>query len=247
MPTVSADSARQFAARLGFNGVGIIPAALSPRLDAYHRWIAAGMHGSMGYLARPDRVQRRADLNVILPGVRSLVIVALDYGTITTASPRQADSPPLTVVEKGLGGEARGRISNYAWGADYHTIMLPRLEQIAAWLREQSGGDVISRAYVDTGAILERGHAQQAGLGFVGKNTMLIHPRRGSYFFLGEVLTTLVFEEYDQPHRETMCGTCTRCLSACPTGAFPQPYVLDARRCISYLTIEHKGSIPVEL
>ncbi|MBI5959968.1 MAG: tRNA epoxyqueuosine(34) reductase QueG [Chloroflexi bacterium] len=247
MPTVSADSARQFAARLGFTGVGIIPAAPSPRLDAYHHWIAAGMHGSMGYLARPDRVQRRADLNVILPGVRSLVIVALDYGTITTASPRQADSPPLTVVERGLGGEARGRISNYAWGADYHTIMLPRLEQIAAWLREQSGNDVISRAYVDTGAILERSHAQQAGLGFVGKNTMLIHPRRGSYFFLGEVLTTLTFEDYDQPHRETMCGTCTRCLSACPTGAFPQPYVLDARRCISYLTIEHKGSIPVEL
>jgi epoxyqueuosine reductase len=99
------------------------------------------------------------------------------------------------------------------------------------------------RAYVDTGAILERSHAQQAGLGFVGKNTMLIHPRRGSDFFIGEILTDSAFDEYDQPHRETMCGACTRCLSACPTSAFPRPYVLDARLCISYLTIEHPGWI----
>lgn len=270
----SAALTRQYAADLGFTQVGIIPAAPSPRLDAYRAWIAAGMHGEMGYLARPDRVIRREDLRMILPGVRALVIVALDYGT--TASSVFPASPPTPLsnqIGEGEspgnsvgallaapapgnrpGGEAgalsdprRGRISAYAWGVDYHAVLTPRLERLAAWLREQAGDDVASRAYVDTGAILERSHAQQAGLGFTGKNTMLIHPRRGSFFFLGELLTTLEFDEYDTPHRDTMCGTCTRCLSACPTGAFPRPYVLDARRCISTLTIELKGSIPVDL
>jgi epoxyqueuosine reductase len=225
---------RRRAVELGFTDVGIIPAVPSPQLDAYLRWIEAGMHGAMGYLARPDRVARRRDLSVILPGVRSLVIVALDYG---------ADAIPPDI----LTDPRRGRFSNYARGADYHARLAPRLETLAAWLAAQSGADIRSRVYVDTGAILERSHAQQAGLGFTGKNTMLIHPRRGSYFFLGEILTTLDFDEYDQPGRETMCGTCTRCLHACPTGAFPRPYVLDARRCISYLTIELKGAIPVEL
>jgi epoxyqueuosine reductase len=233
MPFSSA-LARQHAADLGFTQVGIIRATPSPHLDAYRRWIAAGMHGEMGYLARPDRVARREDLSVILPGVHSLVIVALDYGT--HAVPQAIRSDPR-----------RGCISNYAWGADYHAIMTPRLEQLADWLREQSGEAVTSRAYVDTGAILERSHAQQAGLGFVGKNTMLIHPRRGPFLFLGELLTTLDFDSYDTPHRETMCGTCTRCLTACPTHAFPRPYVLDARRCISALTIELKGAIPADL
>lgn len=230
----AADHIRQQAAALGFEQVGIIPAAPSPRLDAYLRWIEAGMHGAMSYLARPDRLERRRDLNVILPGVRSLILVALDYATGAV--------PPDVLADP-----RRGRISNYAWGADYHAVMTPRLEQLAARLRDVAGADVSSRVYVDTGAILERSHAQQAGMGFTGKNTMLIHPRRGSHFFLGEILTTLAVDAYDAPHREQMCGTCTRCLRACPTAAFPQPYVLDARRCISYLTIELKGSIPPEL
>jgi epoxyqueuosine reductase len=230
----SAARTRQQAATLGFTEAGIVPATPSPRLDAYLRWIAAGMHGTMGYLARPDRLARRRDLNAILPGVRSLVVVALNYAP---------DAMPLSV----LGDPRRGRISNYAWGADYHAIMTPRLEALAAWLRDQADGEVASRVYVDTGAILERSHAQGAGLGFIGKNTLLIHPRRGSYLFLGEVLTTLAFDAYDAPGRETLCGTCARCLAACPTGAFAQPYVLDARRCISYLTIELKGAIPPEL
>jgi len=242
----SAEQVRRWAADLGFNQVGIIPAVPSPHLDAYRHWIEAGMHGSMGYLARPDRIARREDLNVILPGVRSLVIVALDYGT---------NAVPETI----LSDPRRGRISNYAWGLDYHALMTPRLEQLAAWLsspppvgdasnaptREPVGGG--AKIYVDTGAILERSHAQMGGLGFIGKNTMLIHPRRGSWMFLGEILTTLKFDEYDRPHRETMCGSCTRCLMACPTGALPRPYVLDARRCISYLTIELKGAIPPDL
>ncbi len=230
----SYDSIRHQAAALGFSQVGAIPAAPSPTLDAYLRWVEAGMHGEMGYMARPDRLARRQDLNVILPGVRSLVIVALEYGT-------------NAVPEAVLRDPRRGRISNYAWGVDYHDIMTPRLERLAGWLREEAGADVQARVYVDTGAVLERSHAQQAGLGFVGKNTMLIHPRRGSYMFLGEIMLTAELDRYDTPGRETMCGTCRRCLDACPTGAFPRPYVLDARRCISYLTIELKGTIPPEL
>jgi epoxyqueuosine reductase len=223
------------ASQLGFNRLGITPAQASPTLDAYFDWISHGMHGKMGYLARDDRQMRRQDLDVILPGVTSLIIVALDYTTL---------QPPDDIVNDHM----RGRISNYAWGVDYHDVMLPRLNQLAAWLKQQVNDEVQYRSYVDTGAILERSHAQQAGLGFVGKNTMLIHPKRGSYFFLGEILTSYDFSpEYDQPHRLTMCGTCTRCLNACPTDAFPQPYVLDARKCISYLTIELKDSIPENL
>jgi epoxyqueuosine reductase len=215
------------AAELGFSACGVVPAESSPYLDAYLRWIDAGMHGTMGYMARPDRVARRRDLNVILPGARSLIIVALDYG----------EAIPASV----LTDPRRGRIAAYAWGMDYHEIMLPRLHLLA---------DAIAapyKAYVDTGAILERSHAQHAGMGFIGKNTMLIHPRRGSTFFLGEIITTAPFDTYDRPGRATMCGTCTRCLNACPTDAFPMPHVLDARRCISYLTIEHKDAIDPDL
>ncbi len=218
------------ALELGFNLVGLTPAQPSPRLSAYLDWIDRGMHGSMGYMARPDRVQRRRDLSIILPGARSLVLVGLDYTTELI--------PPEV-----LNDPARGRIAAYAWGMDYHDILTPKLEALAEWLRVESGQRLSHRVYVDTGALLERSHAQQAGLGFTGKNTMLIHPRRGSSFFLGEILTDLEFDAYDTPQRETMCGRCTRCLSACPTAAFPRPHVLDARRCISYLTIEHKGSL----
>jgi epoxyqueuosine reductase len=218
------------AAALGFNLVGLTPAAPSPHLLAYLRWLAAGQQAEMDYMQRPDRVARRRDLRAILPTARALVIVGLDYHSLRL--------PPAVLDDPG-----RGRIAAYAWGQDYHLLMLPRLKELAGWLRAESGTPVRSRAYVDTGALLERGHAQQAGLGFTGKNTMLIHPRRGSDFFLGEVLTEAEFDEYDQPQREGLCGRCTRCLSACPTQAFPEPYVLDANRCISYLTIEHRGWI----
>jgi epoxyqueuosine reductase len=230
----SAEKLKDHARELGFNMVGITPAVPSPTLDAYFRWIDAGMQGEMDYMARPDRQARRRDLNVILPGVRSLVIVGFDYRT---------DLVPESVLKD----PARGRIASYAWGLDYHDIMTPQLEALAEWLRVESGQSISYKVFVDTGAVLERSHAQQAGMGFIGKNTMLIHPRRGSYFFLGEILTDLAFDEYDKPHKATMCGSCTRCLNACPTNAFPQPHVLDARRCISYLTIEHKGWIPRDL
>lgn len=224
------DRLKSKAIELGFNIVGITRAEPSPSLEAYFAWIEAEMHGKMGYMARPDRQVRRQDLNVILPNAQSMILVGLDYRT-------------LPVPDDILHDPARGRIASYAWGADYHDIMTPRLEQFAEWLRTEAGVNIAHRVYVDTGAILERSHAQQAGMGFIGKNTMLIHPRRGSYFFLGEILTDIVFDAYDTPHKATMCGNCTRCLVACPTDAFPKPYVLDARRCISYLTIEHKGWI----
>ncbi|HEX2623539.1 MAG TPA: QueG-associated DUF1730 domain-containing protein, partial [Phototrophicaceae bacterium] len=185
---------KQHALELGFNFAGVTRAEPSPYLNAYQRWIDAGMQGSMKYMARPDRVARRHDLNVILPGVKSLVMVGLDYRTLLNAE-----------TESALQDPSRGRIASYAWGLDYHEVMTPHLEQLARWIQECSGVSIDSRVYVDTGAVLERSHARQAGLGFTGKNTMLIHPRRGSYFFLGEILTTLEFDDYDTPHRPTMC------------------------------------------
>lgn len=225
------ETIKQKAYDLGFNIAGIIPAQPANTLHAYFRWIQAEMHGSMAYMARPDRQIRRQDLNNVLRGVKSMLIVGVDY---RVAMPEHILTDP-----------SRGRISSYAWGYDYHDWLTPRLEALATWLCDSVARHY--KVYVDTGAILERAHAQSAGLGFIGKNTMLIHPRRGSYFFIGEILTDMEFDEYDTPHRPTMCGTCTRCLSACPTDAFPEPYVLDARKCISYLTIEHKTDIPTDL
>lgn len=228
---------KQKAQALGFNMIGFIPARPARRLAAYLRWVDNEMHGRMTYMARPDRISRRQDLNLILPGVQTIICVGLDYYT------RQL--PPEIISSPG-----RGRISNYAWGADYHDIMTPRLQALAAWLGQTTDAESRQRVYVDTGAILERDHAGAAGLGFTGKNSMLIHPRRGSYFFLGEILTTLPpppAAATPQPATMPGCGTCHRCLTACPTNAFPEPYILDARRCISYLTIELKGWIPLAL
>lgn len=230
----SAALLRERALELGFNLVGIAAADPSPTLHAYQSWIDRGMHGTMGWMARPDRQQRRRDLNVILPGVRTLLVVGLDY----------SQARDFTSV---LEDPARGRIAAYAWGLDYHEVMASRLERLTAWLQRASGRRSAERVYVDTGAILERSHAQQAGLGFFGKNTMLIDPRRGSHFFLGVVLTSLEFDDLDQPRQGVTCGSCTRCLDICPTDAFPRPFVLDARRCISYLTIEHRGWVARDL
>lgn len=233
MPLTAA-AIKDKARALGFNLCGLTPARPSPTLLAYLRWIERGMHGAMAYMARVDRVRRRQDLREIMPRAKSLVLVGMDYYT------RFAD-------EDALSDPARGRIAAYAWGLDYHKVLELRLEQFAEWLANASGRAIQQKVYVDTGALLERSHAQQAGLGFIGKNSMLIHPRRGSSFFIGEILTSLEFDDYDEPHRETMCGSCARCLAACPTEAFPKPYVLDARRCISYHTIENKGWIEREL
>ena len=215
---------------LGFDLVGIAPADPSQTISAYIDWLNRGYAGEMRYLERPDRVERRRDPSVVVPGVKSVVVVGKNY--FTRELPAEILNDP-----------SRGIIASYAWGLDYHDVMTPRLRELQAFIEEQVGGQVYGRAYVDTGPVLERDYAVRAGLGFFGKNTMLIHPRWGAWLFLGEILLDVALD-HDAPDSRGTCGACTRCLDACLTDAFPEPYVLDARRCISYLTIELKGPIP---
>jgi epoxyqueuosine reductase len=208
---------------LGFDRVAVGPAGRAQHADRFEAWLDAGYAGSMGYLARTRR--ERTEPEALLPGCRAVVVVALAYG------PRE-DDPGWRPV------------SRYARGRDYHDLMRPRLTALVESLREGGGPGVISRAAVDTSAVLERDLAARAGLGWIGKNTNLIAPGAGSYFFIGCVLTTALLVP-DGPVADH-CGTCTACLDACPTGAFVAPWVLDARRCLAYLTIEHRGDIPDE-
>jgi len=221
------------ALELGFDAVGVAPAQAGEHLPFYLDWLAAGYHGQQSYLARPDRLARRRNLNLILPGVQSLVVVGLHYW------PGPSPATPA----------AHGRIACYAQGPDYHHVMLPMLEALLAFVKAETGQLVGGRTYVDTGPLLERDHALRAGLGFIGKNCNLIAPRRGSWLFLGELLLTIPLEpdRLAGAGRMPFCGTCTRCQTACPTGALVQPYTLDSRRCISYLTIALKGAIPRQL
>ena len=216
------DSVKALALDLGFDLVTTGPATPPEHGAALRRWLEAGHAGTMGYLER--RVEERLDPARVLPGARSVLCVALNY----------------------YQGEARDPswrpVARYAWGRDYHAVIGPRLERLAAHLAETAGAR--SRGYVDTGPVLERDLAARAGLGWIGKNTMLLNPRLGSWFFIGVLLTTAELA-HDEPLADR-CGTCRACLDACPTGAFAAPYVLDARRCVSYLTIEHRGDIAAE-
>ncbi len=221
---------RHKAQELGLWMLGVTTSEPAETLEHYESWIASGYHGEMGYLARPDRLERRHDLSVILEGVKCVIPVLLPYWP--GFFPEEQKKPE------------RGCISCYAWGEDYHSILESKLKELGKWLVEQANGAVVW--YVDTGAIQERELAARAGLGFVGKNTMLIHPKYGSGFFLGELLCTHPLSPDPQPQMPS-CGTCRECMVACPTQAFTGPYQLDARRCISYLTIELKGSIPEEM
>ena len=231
------DEIRSEARSLGFSLIGIARPDPSEHLSFYRRWLDEGRHGEMGYLARPDAVERRGDLRETMAEVRSVVVVGMDY--LSDTLPDEA------------GDASRGVIARYARGRDYHRVVKARLERLGNRIRVRAGRDVIARAYVDTGPILERELARRAGLGWFGKNTMLIHPRRGSWFFLGALLLDIALDP-DEAFTADHCGTCTRCLDACPTGALlgrdaSGAPVMDATRCISYLTIENRGAIPREL
>jgi epoxyqueuosine reductase len=228
---------RTKARELGFDTVGIAPVHASAHGEHYRRWTEAGFHGEMEYLAREDAVAKRADPALVVPAARSAVVVARNYFTADTSPPAQSDP-------------ARAVFARYALNDDYHELLKARLIELQNWIADELlpvGG----RAYVDTGPVLERELAQRAGLGWFGRNTMLIQPQRGSYFFLGAVLLDVELQ-YDAPFERDHCGTCTRCEAGCPTGALlgrdeAGAPVMDARRCISYLTIEQRGPIPREL
>ena len=221
------EAVKEKARRLGFDLAGIVHPGPSDHLSRYKAWLAKGYHAEMGYLSRPDALKKRADPRVLMRGIRSVVVVGLNY------YPGDHDEHE----------ESQGKVARYAWGVDYHDVLLDGLGRMAAWLEDHLGRDVIYRPYVDFGPLMERALAQRAGLGWFGKNTNLIHPDIGSYFFLGELLLDVPLAA-DDPFRGGRCGTCTACLDACPTGALVAPGALDARRCISYLTIEHRGGIP---
>jgi len=215
--------------QLGFVLAGVTSCQPPAHYSAFENWIADGKHGAMNYLAEERSRTRRADPKQILPECKSILVLALPYQPLTF------DLRPSTF-----------RIASYALGDDYHDIVPPRLKQIVEFIKEQVGHEIPNRYYTDTGPILERELAQRAGLGWIGKNSMLINPKAGSTFFLAEILLGIELEPDDALITDH-CGTCTRCISACPTQAILPDHTLDARRCISYLTIENKDQIPEEL
>jgi epoxyqueuosine reductase len=222
-----AERAKALALEAGFDLAGVARADAPPDLSFFAEWVARGYAGEMGWLS--GQVEKRSDLRAAFPWARSVLCVGLQYDTpyaYSTVAPAE-----------------RGWISRYAWGDDYHDVMGAMLERVVARLREEVPG-LEARAYVDTGPVAEKAWAAAAGLGAWGKNGCLLHPEHGSWFFLGVVVTDLDLAA-DAP-RADLCGTCTACLEACPTAALVAPYVLDARRCISYLTIEVKGEVPEE-
>lgn len=219
------EQVKQQARALGFDKVGIASAANPPDWAGLRAWLAAGMAADMAWMADP----RRQNLELVLPGVQSLICVALNYYTST---PHSRDP-------------AKGKISRYAWGRDYHRVLGRRLKQLHLWMQAQFP-NYQGRFYVDTGPVAEKPWAMQAGLGWIGKNSLLLTREYGSWVFLGVILTTLKLVP-DRPHT-AHCGTCTRCLEACPTQAIVSPGVVDSRRCIAYHTLEsHAERIPAEI
>ena len=215
------------ARELGFDSCRVASAAAPAHADEFDDWLENKAQGEMSYLERG--AEKRHDPQKVLRGARSVIVMAMNYfqGDATAAETAAATT---------------GKIARYAWGDDYHDVMSAKLDKIDSFLRDFGGEQ---KCYVDTGPILERDYAASAGIGWHGKSTMLVDPKLGTWFFLGEILTTLDLPP-DEAQRDR-CGTCDRCITACPTGAITAPHQLDARRCISYLTIELKGSIPLEL
>jgi epoxyqueuosine reductase len=224
---------------LGFDACGVAPAEKFPELEHFSDWLDRGYAGEMKYLADP----RRGDPRNSMPGVRSLIVCALNYNS---------DLPYSTEIDnhKHTVGAPRGWISRYAWGDDYHEVLWAKLNALLAEMHAHFPSSFEARAYADTGPVHERAAAKYAGLGWLAKNTLLINQSLGSWLFLGVALTNLPLTPTLGPADippANRCGTCRRCLEACPTQAIVEPYVLDASRCISYLTIELRGAIPGEL
>jgi len=226
---------KEQARQRGFSLVGITAPDPPEHFGIFEGWLAQGRHGEMGYLETAPARLRRSDPRQILPECRSILVLGIRYpspGAAQNVAPAQ--------------GRPVGKVASYAWNDDYHDVLPERLKAIVAFIEAQVGEPVPNRWYTDTGPILERDLAQRAGLGWIGKNTCLIQPEKGSYFLLAEILLGIDLEP-DTPFQADRCGSCTRCLEACPTGCILPDRTLDARRCISYLTIELKGAIPAQL
>jgi epoxyqueuosine reductase len=218
---------RERALALGFDLCRFAHAQPPDHLAAFQRWLDAGAHGEMAYLMR--QAEKRADIQKVLAGARSVIVLGVNYNVENPSAPH---------------GAPRGEVARYARFADYHHVLAERLQPLADFVESLAGDGRRALWYVDTGPLLERDLAQRAGLGFVGKHTNLISRELGNWIFLAEILTTLEIEP--DPPEKNRCGSCARCIAACPTSAITAPFQLDARRCISYLTIELKGSIPEE-
>lgn len=218
------------ARELGFDACGIAPASDLPELGFLHEWLARGYGGTMHYLGRS--AERRADVRRVVPGARSVIATATVYNTGTPYSTELSDP-------------SRALIARYAWGDDYHAVVERRLDALLTWMHMVSAERFEARRYVDTGPVQERVYARHAGIGWIGKNTCVIHPELGSWILLGEIICNLELEA-DLPSTD-QCGSCTLCIEACPTSALVAPGVLDSNRCVSYLTIEHRGDLPAGL
>ena len=223
------DKSRQ----LGFSLAGVTLPKQPQHYSTFENWLAQGHHGDMDYLANDRSRARRANPLEILPECKSILVLATPY-------------MPPSPFRRRAGGEVEGKIASYAQGADYHDIIPARMKELVQFIEQQVEGPVKNRYYTDTGPILERDLAQRAGIGWIGKNTCLINPKAGSYFFISEILLDLELEP-DLPFATDHCGTCTRCIKACPTDCILPNRTLNATRCISYLTIELKDDIPVDL
>lgn len=242
------------ARELGFDLCGVAPVDSFPELAFLQEWLERGYAGEMAWMQRS--AERRSDVREVIPGARSVIVTGTLYNTIPSdpsatgaagrGSHREA-AASLQVNENRQSGQQppAAIVSRYAWGDDYHDVLRSRLDALLAWMCAESTEPFEARAYVDTGPVQERVYAQYAGLGWIGKNTCLINPELGSWLFLAEIICTLPLEADTQGLEQ--CGSCTRCLDACPTGALVEPGVLDSTRCLSYLTIELRASIPEEL
>ena len=226
---LTTDSLKSRARELGFDLCGVAPAEAFPELGYFRQWIENGYAGTMGYL--PRSVHRRSDVRNVMPSARTVIVTGAVYNAGQPYSTERSDS-------------GRGEVARYAWSRDYHDVLGERLGRLVEWMRERHPEPFEARAFVDTGPVQERVYGMYAGLGWIGKNTCLINEECGSWLLLGAIVCSLPLTP-DSPAFD-QCGTCRLCIEACPTDAFAAPYELDARKCISYLTIEYRGSIPLD-